>query len=61
MLIGIDKFSVLEEGIPTPQDLQTSSEEVDDGVNQEGLPLVRMEVSVTVDATKEVGQERTCS
>jgi hypothetical protein len=58
---GSDKLSVLEEGIPTPQDIQTSSDEVDDCVDQEELPLARTEVSVTVDAAKEVGQERTHS
>ena len=35
---GSDKFSILEEDIPSSQDIQTSPTQPDKSVNEEGLP-----------------------
>jgi hypothetical protein len=67
-----DKFSVEEEDIPTPQDLQTSPTQgkypVDlqtsptqgnNSVNQEGSMPARTKTSVPVRGTVKAGQDRT--
>ena len=54
-----DKFSVEEEDIPTPQDLQTSPDQGNNSVNQEGLLPARTKTPVPVRETGKAGQDRT--
>jgi hypothetical protein len=56
---GSDKFSVEEEDIPTPQDLQTSPTQGNNSVNQEGSMPACTKTSVPVRGTDKAGQDRT--